>query len=137
MNSYPTVQRDDSSAAFYDAASRGELQLKADGSGGVWPPQASLDPGDPDVTLQPVIASGGGTLMSWSVVHQAPHPLLAGAVPYVSAVVELSEGPWLFVRLYGDVEQCAVGAKVHVRFDSTGSQDQPGEVVPVFELGAG
>lgn len=132
MSPYPLVQRDDSSSAFFDAAQRGQLQMRRSDSGVVLAPQASMDPDNPSARLQPVIVSGDGTLVSWSVVHQAPHPGLA--VPYVSAVVELAEGPWLIVRLLGDAEQLTVGAKVRVRFERTGSDEDRGEVVPVFGL---
>jgi uncharacterized OB-fold protein len=134
MSAYPLVQRDDSSSTFFDAAQRGQLQMRRSASGVMWPPQASTDPDDPSAWLQPVIVSGDATLVSWSVIHQAPHPALADAVPYVSAVVELAEGPWLIVRLLGDAGQLTAGAKVRVRFEPTGSGHQLGEVVPVFEL---
>jgi uncharacterized OB-fold protein len=128
------VQRDNSSAGFFDAAQRRQLQMKCSESGVVLRPQASTDPDDLSAPLQPVIVSGDGTLVTWSVVHQAPHPALADSVPYVSAVVELAEGPWLIVRLLADAEQLTVGAKLRVRFERTGSEDDRGEVVPVFEL---
>jgi uncharacterized OB-fold protein len=108
--------------------------MKCSESGVVLRPQASTDPDDLSAPLQPVIVSGDGTLVTWSVVHQAPHPALADSVPYVSAVVELAEGPWLIVRLLADAEQLTVGAKLRVRFERTGSEDDRGEVVPVFEL---
>lgn len=134
MSAYPLVQRDDSSATFFDAAKRGQLQMSLSDSGSVLAPQVSMDPDDPAGSLQPVTVSGGGTLVSWSVVHHAPHPALADAVPYVSAVVEIAEGPWLIVRLLGDTEHLSVGAEVRVRFEPTGSGEDGGEVVPVFEL---
>ncbi|MEA2497529.1 MAG: uncharacterized protein QOJ29_5440 [Thermoleophilaceae bacterium] len=134
MTAYPPVQRDNSSAGFFDAAQRRQLQMKCSESGVVLRPQASTDPDDLSAPLQPVIVSGDGTLVTWSVVHQAPHPALADSVPYVSAVVELAEGPWLIVRLLADAEQLTVGAKLRVRFERTGSEDDRGEVVPVFEL---
>lgn len=134
MTSYPLVTRDDLSAAFFDAAKAGRLQMKRSASGVVLPPHVSIDPDDALAPLQPAFVSGGGVLVSWSVVHQAPDPALAAAVPYVSAVVELSEGPWLIVRLVGDVGRLAAGAKVRARFEQTGSEAECGETVPVFEL---
>jgi hypothetical protein len=37
-------------------------------------------------------SSGRGRLFTWTVTHRPPHPSLAAAVPYVSAIVELEEG---------------------------------------------
>jgi uncharacterized protein len=107
---FPVVERDDASAEFFDAAARGELVLP-----GVGP------------------VSGAATLVSWVVVHRAPLPALAGAVPYVSAVVELAEGPWLLVRLVdADPSALRVGAALVARYVRSGTDDQPGETLPVF-----
>jgi uncharacterized OB-fold protein len=35
--------------------------------------------------------------VSWSTVHRSPLPDVAG--PYVVVIVELTEGPWLLLRL--------------------------------------
>lgn len=134
MSNYPLVQRDDSSAAFFDAAERGQLQLGCSKSGAVFAPQVARDPEDPSAELRPVTAAGSGTVISWAVVHRSPHPALTDAVPYISAVVELTEGPWLVVRLLGDPEHLHVGAAVQVRFVRTGLEPDCGEMVPVFEL---
>lgn len=133
----PQVVRDDASAAFYDAAARGELLVKQGPSGIVLPPDARTDPASGSTDLTPYVASGLGTLISWAVVHRAPLPALADAVPYVSAIVELAEGPWVAVRLL--VEDPAVlraGVAVRATFVRTGGDtpETTGEVVPVFEL---
>ena len=39
-----------------------------------------------------VPSEGRGTIFSWTVTHQAPHPAFAGQVPYAVVVVELEEG---------------------------------------------
>lgn len=131
---FPLVERDEASAAFYDAAARGELLMQRGPSGTVLPPEARTDPASGSADLEPVVVSGAGTLVSWVVVHQAPLPALAEAVPYVSAVVELAEGPWLMVRLLADDPAgLRAGAPVRVRFVPSGSEEEPGEVLPVFE----
>lgn len=131
---YPLVERDEASAGFFDAAKRGELQMKRAQSGAVLPPHARTDPNGASAQLQPFIVSGEGVLVSWAVVHQASHPALASAVPYVSALVELAEGPWLIVRLLSHGAGLRSGARVRARFEPTGSDEENGEVVPVFEL---
>ncbi|WP_433506265.1 Zn-ribbon domain-containing OB-fold protein [Pseudonocardia halophobica] len=134
MSSFPLVERDEASAAFYDAAARGELLMQRGPSGAVLPPEARTDPDSGSADLEPVVVSGKGTLVSWVVVHQAPLPALAEAVPYVTAVVELAEGPWLMVRLLADDPAgLRAGAQVRVRFVPSGSEEEPGEVLPVFE----
>lgn len=109
MSPFPTVERDEAGAEFFDAAARGELLI--DGA--------------------PV--SGAATLVSWVVVHRAPLPALADAVPYVSAVAELAEGPWLLVRLVdADPAGLRVGQPLVARFVRSGSDEQPGEMLAVF-----
>ena len=134
----PAVLRDDASAAFFDAASRGELLVKRGPSGTVLAPEARTDPRTGSSDLQPWVAAGDGTLVSWAVVHRAPLPALAASVPYVSAIVELAEGPWLMARLMvDDPSRLRVGDRVRVRFERSGDSEEEGEVVPVFEPGSG
>lgn len=134
MSTFPRVERDEASTAFYDAAARGELLMQRAPSGTVLPPEARTDPDSSSADLEPVAVSGEGTLVSWTVVHRAPLPALVEAVPYVSAVVELAEGPWLMVRLLtDDPADLRVGTPVRVRYVTSGSAEEPGEVLPVFE----
>lgn len=129
----PAVVRDEASAEFFDAAARGELLVKRGPSGTVMAPEARTDPITGSSDLQHEIASGEGTLVSWAVVHRAPLPALAASAPYVSAIVELTEGPWLLVRLLvEDPARLHVGDPVRVRFERSGD-DGEGEVIPVFE----
>lgn len=48
-------------------------------------------------------ASGRGRLYTYAIQYRAWHPAWRGDVPYVSAIVELEEGPRLFTVLV-DVE---------------------------------
>jgi uncharacterized protein len=134
----PLVVRDEASAAFFDAAARGELLVKRGPSGAVLAPEARTDPVSGSSDLQPFVASGEATLVSWAVVHRAPLPALADSVPYVSAIVELTEGPWLLVRLLvDDPARLRIGDPVRVRYERSGQGDSEGEpegeVLPVFE----
>lgn len=132
----PAVERDDASAAFFDAAARGELLVKQSAvSGTVLAPEARTDPASGSPDLLPCVVAGRGTLVSWTVVHRAPLPVLAASVPYISAVVELDEGPWLMVRLLADdPAHLRAGDRVQACFLRSGDADQQGEVVPAFEL---
>jgi uncharacterized OB-fold protein len=46
-------------------------------------------------------SSGRGLLHSWTVTHEALHPLFKDRVPYAVVVVELEEGPRLVSHLRG------------------------------------
>lgn len=133
MTAFPRVEPDEASAAFYAAAARGELLMQRGPSGTVLPPEARTDPTTGSAELEPVVVSGEGTLVSWAVVHQAPLPALAEAVPYVSAVVELAEGPWVMVRLLGDPTTLRAGDPVRARFVASGTDTEAGAVLPVFQ----
>ena len=66
--------------------------------------------------LTAVPASGKGRLLAFTVVHRAPRPQLADAVPYTLAVVELDEGPRLMVRLTGAAPTSAkIGDNISVQ----------------------
>jgi uncharacterized protein len=65
-------------------------------------------------------ASGRATLYTFSVVHRAPSPAFAELVPYVTALVELEEGPRMPTSLVGiapDPAQIKVGMALEVTFD--------------------
>ena len=134
LPAFPAVARDGGSEAFFDAAARGELLVQQCSScATVLPPEARTCFSCGSAELGATVVSGRGSLVSWVVVRQAPIPALKGAVPYVTAVVELDEGPWLMVRLVGDAEP-TVDARVRVDFVRSGTDDQPGEMLPVFRV---
>jgi uncharacterized OB-fold protein len=134
LPAFPAVVRDAGSEAFFDAAARGELLVqKCANCGTVLTPEAKTCFSCGSVALEPTVVSGRGRLVTWVVVAQAPIPALKGAVPYVSAVVELDEGPWLMVRLVGD-GQPAVDGRVRVDFVRSGEGGSTGELLPVFRM---
>jgi uncharacterized protein len=66
-----------------------------------------------------VEASGRGTVYSFCVVHHSSVPGLADAVPFVTGLVDLEEGPRVMAYLRGfpdDPEQIACGTPVQVAF---------------------
>jgi uncharacterized OB-fold protein len=139
---FPAVAPDEASAEFFAAAARGELLVqRCPASGDVLGPQARTCPSCGSADLDPVVVSGRGTLVSWAVVHQAPVPSLTAAVPYLTAVVELAEGPWLLVRLVRlvgtedrDGRELRVGLPLVACFLPSGAPgDEPaGEILPAF-----
>lgn len=61
--------------------------------------------------------SGRGTVYSFVVTHQAIHPSFEGHLPYVTALVELDEGPRLVTNLLGvPVDELEIGMAVEVDF---------------------
>lgn len=131
---FPKVGRDAGSEAFFDAAARGELLVqKCAACATVLAPEARTCVSCGGAELGPAVVSGWGRLVTWVVVTQAPIPVLAGAVPYVTAVVELDEGPWLMVRLIdADPAELAVDDRVRVDFVRSGGGENTGEMLPVF-----
>jgi uncharacterized OB-fold protein len=91
---------------FWAGAARGELVLpRCDPCRRfVWYPDGVCRwCGGAERTWTPV--SGRGRLFSWSVVHRAFIPQLAGLVPFVTALVAIDEDP--AVRLATYVVDCA------------------------------
>src|SRR3954465_6142952 len=127
----PPVDRDDASVGFFDAAADGPLAGRRCVSGeGLFSPEVARCPRCGAAT-EWITVSGRGRLVTWAVVHRSPHPALAEVVPYVTAVVELAEGPWLRTRLaVDDASSLAPGLPVAVAF----AQPPDGESVPYFVL---
>ena len=132
---FPAVERDEASEPFFAAAARGQLLVRRCPSDGVMlGPQARTCPDCGGAELEWAAASGRGALVSWAVVHQVPVPALAAAVPYLTAVVELAEGPWLMARLVdADDRDLRAGLPVTARFLPSGGDSEPaGETLVAF-----
>lgn len=102
------VRRTAASAAFFDAAEADALLLSVCDDCGT--ARGPLDDACPEclaVDAHGLRARGDATLVSWSVIHRAMLPSLS--TPYTVGLVELSEGPWILVRLI-----VAADAALHV-----------------------
>jgi uncharacterized OB-fold protein len=99
MTPFPTpVRRTEDSAEFFDMAAQGKLMLRRCLACGAYrAPQDAVCPACHHSAWEPVAADGAATLVTWTVVHRSPVPGLDG--PYVAAMVESREGPWILVRL--------------------------------------
>lgn len=82
-------------------------------------------------TIEWVEASGEGTVYSYAIVRRTvSNPAFEGAVPYVTAYVDLQEGPRLFTRLVNcDPEAIDRGTPVAVTFE----EGSDGRALPLFE----
>ena len=65
-------------------------------------------------SLEPVEAGGEGIVASYTVIHRAPNPALAAAVPYALLLVDLAEGARIMARAEVSPRLLAVGARVQV-----------------------
>ena len=62
-------------------------------------------------------ASGRATLYTWSTVHVNDLPPFHERVPYVAAIVELSEGPRMMTNIVDcAAERLAIGMSLEVRY---------------------
>lgn len=108
----PAIGPDAATVPFFAAAAREELLLpRCVGCGAWYPPDVATCCG----ALEWSAAAGHGVLVSWAVVHTAPHPAFTPALPFRTALVELAEGPWLLLRLTGAGEPAA-GVPVRITF---------------------
>ncbi len=88
---------------FWDACANGELLLPSCGNCDHfrWPP-GPMCPHCQTLGTKWVPSTGEGSIYSWTVVSNPPGPGLDADIPYLLALVEMSEGP----RLIGNVLDC-------------------------------
>ena len=125
------VERDETSAEFFDAARDGRLLVRrCPVCGRLFPPSQRECPEGDALDWQPV--AGTATLVTWAVddgTSTAPELADAAADGEVIGIVELTEGPWLNTALPGvDPAALRAGMAMHVDFLPLGG----GEPVPVF-----
>jgi uncharacterized OB-fold protein len=130
-----TIERDERSAPFFDAAAEGRLLIRRCAvCGTAYAPHTARCRDGEDLAWEE--ASGDGTLVTWAVEHTAPlDDVLAspdGSV--VFGFVELPEGPWLQVPIV-DVEPASLhrGTALRVLFIRPGD----GEAMPAFAPSTG
>jgi len=119
-------------APFWDAAARGEFVLPfCDACPGFFFYPRVICPrcGSREIEWRP--ASGRGRLHTFCIHHQSALPGFRDAVPFVSAIVELEEGPRLMTFLT-DVEPdpAAISCEMPVEVAFTELDD--GQRLPVF-----
>jgi len=104
---------------YWENARAGRLVIQRCGHcGRTWHPPLPACPHChcADLGWQPT--AGTGTVYSYTVVRHATHAALAGRVPYVIALVELTEGPRLVTGITGcDPADVRAGMPVRVRFE--------------------
>jgi uncharacterized protein len=94
------LRRDGRTDAFFDGAAADRLMIKRCPACARWAtPDASDCAGCGGAELGWAEASGDAVLISWAVSHGKPAADGSAPPPVLLALVELSEGPWLYSRL--------------------------------------
>ncbi len=126
----PPVARDARSEEFFDAAERDVLAIRRCTScGHLLAPESRTctDCGSSDLEWH--TSSGAAELVTWSVIHDPPHPRFAEQVPFAIAFVELAEGPWFNARIVGiPLDDLHAGLPLSVAF----VHPEQGDSYPVF-----
>ncbi|WP_416981433.1 Zn-ribbon domain-containing OB-fold protein [Streptomyces sp. T028] len=126
----PVIHRDTATELFFDSTARGELLIRrCAGCGAHAAPQSTACPGCQNPATTWAAAAGTGTVVAWTAVHGRPGDG-APASEAVSALIELTEGPWLYapLRNLGPGERPWAGMSVVVAFE----RPEGGEAIPVF-----
>lgn len=128
----PTPNAD--SRPYWDAARERKLLVRrCNGCGELHFMPRFLCPGCWSEDLEWVESGGNGIIYSLTVIHRAPTPAFAALTPYVTAMVELDEGPRMVANLVGEgALEAKIGDRVSVTYEDRGE----GEVLPQFELAA-
>lgn len=112
---------------YWDAAKRRELAFQRCsqcGAAFLYPRPWCPNCWAPDPQWE--VASGLGVVIGFSVVHQAPYASYAARVPYVVAIVALSEGPQLMANIVDcNPAVVHVGLEVGVTFEERGDVALP------------
>jgi|SRR5579875_1468909 uncharacterized OB-fold protein len=125
------LQQDSDSRPYWEGLARGELRLqRCDACAQtVFYPRAFCPHCSSD-RLSWIVATGRGTIYSYTVAHQA-YGLFAGDVPFIVAIVELEEGVRMMSRIIdAPRERIRVGAPVQVTFEAVGEDF----TLPYFRL---
>ena len=128
----PVIAPSPDAVPFWDAAQREELLLPYCASCErffFYPRTICPGCGARDVTWRP--SAGVGTVYTFCIQHRSGLPGFRDATPFVTAIVELDEGPRLttiLVDVAPDPASIACGMRVEVAFTSL----EDGHVLPVF-----
>ena len=107
------------SLPFWQAAKRHELHIQRCGSCGAYvfyPREVCAECLSSDLTW--VKVSGRGTVYSYTIAQAPTHPAFAEDVPYIVAIVELTEGPHITTNITGCTPDAVrIGMPVIATFD--------------------
>ena len=115
----PLPRVDEESRGFWEALARHELYVqRCRDCGTVRLPPRALCPACLSSAVEWVRSAGRGVVYSFTVTHQNQAPGFREELPYVLAIVELTEGPRLLTNLVeGSPDAVRIGMPVEVVFD--------------------
>ncbi|CAO5239459.1 Zn-ribbon domain-containing OB-fold protein [Frankia sp. AgKG'84/4] len=123
----PTVEAE--TAPWWEAAARGELLIRRCGAcakAHLYPRPFCPSCWSEDVSWEQAV--GTGTLYTWSEVRSNDLPPFKERVPYIAAIVDLTEGPRLETNIVGVTEgELSIGMALKVDFSDVGDVH-----IPVF-----
>jgi uncharacterized protein len=130
-NDRPLPVADQDSEAYWEAARRGELLVQrcdACGAHQLYPRALCITCGADAPGW--IVASGRGTVYSYTVNHRSPGRWASDRTPYVVALVDLEEGPRMMANIDADPAEVEIGRPVVAWFEEIA----PGVVLPQFRL---
>jgi uncharacterized OB-fold protein len=112
---------------FWDFCKKHELRMQycTKCSEWIWYPKAWCPNCGKKENLEWRKLSGEGTVYSFTIIRQVidNSPAFQNDLPFVIALIELSEGPRIYSNLIGQsVEQISIGARVSVYFEDVTSE---------------
>jgi uncharacterized protein len=125
------LEQDSDSRPYWEGLAQGQLRIQRckTCTKAVFYPRA-ICPHCHSDQLEWIVASGNGTIYTYTVAHQAFGPFAAD-VPFVIALVELEEGARMMSRIIdAPRERVTIGAAVSVTFESIGEE----LTLPYFRL---
>ena len=132
----PPISPSPDALPFWDGARRRELVLpwcRRCVAHFFYPRTACPRCGSRDLDWRGV--SGRGRVYTFSIQHQSRLPGLADATPFVTAIVELEEGPRLMTILV-DVEPDPAAVRCEMPVEVSFLEVDDGNVLPVFRPAA-
>jgi len=119
---YKTPHCDWETRGYWEGAGRGELVLqRCTACGAVQHKPRALCVSCLGDHIEHFVASGRGTVHTFTVTHQNLAPGFAQACPYVFAYVDLEEGPRLLTNVVGCAPDAVrIGMAVKADFVATG-----------------
>lgn len=125
------LQQDSDSRPYWEGLAQGELRIQRCDvcARPVFYPR-SICPHCFSEQLSWFVASGKGTIYSYTVAHQAFGPF-AAEIPFIVAIVELEEGVKMMTRIIdAPRERIHIGLPVQVSFTTVGENF----ILPYFRL---
>lgn len=119
------------SQPYWDAAREHRLVIrKCNGCGALHFMPRFICPECWSEALEWVESAGKGRVHSFSIIRRAPLAAFGDKVPYVTALIELDEGPRMVTNIVGDdALSVAIGDTVTVSFEDRGD----GAMLPQFK----